>query len=136
MNLESPVSVSLGELLDDLIDFWAGVCKVDIRITREVDEIVSADLIATQCIIEVVRESISNAVKHDSAENVTVTLTVSYARAVDLLVSHPVTGDKVLSKSDSVVGFGSHLYDELTLNWSLSQRDMSIDMYATFLVLP
>jgi signal transduction histidine kinase len=131
-NLDSPVSISLGELLDDLIDFWSGACRVEIQITREEDEIVSADSIATQCIIEVIRESISNAVKHDSAESVSVKLSVSGTKLVKTLVSHPVLGDKLLLKREIVSGYGSHVYDELTLDWSLIESEESIDMYATF----
>lgn len=129
---DSTVSFSLGELLDDLIDFWAGVCEVEVEITRDLDERISSDPIAVQCIIEVIRESISNAVKHDSAEKATVVLTVSDTGLVDLQVTHTVFGDTSELNRQNTPGYGFRLYDDLTLNWSLKENDKSIDMNATF----
>lgn len=133
-NLDSPVSFSLGELLDDLIDFWAGVCDVDVDITKELDEIVSSDPIAVQCIIEVIRESISNAVKHDSSEEATVRLSISHSGLVDLLVTHPVNVQKSGLNKEVNPGYGSQLYEELALSWSLTENSKSVDMFATFLL--
>lgn len=131
-NLDSPVSFSLGELLDDLIDFWAGVCDVQVEITKELDERVISDPIAVQCIIEVIRESISNAVKHDSAEKATVKLAVSDSGIVDLCVTHPAIANQADLTTKKSAGYGSQLFDELTIDWSLKENVKSIDMYATF----
>lgn len=133
-DLDSPVSFSLGGLLDDLIDFWAGICDVDVDITKELDEMVSSDPIAVQCIIEVIRESISNAVKHDSSEEATVRLAVSDSGSVDLLVSHPVNGKMTKLNEVFTPGYGSQLYEELALRWSLTENSKSVDLFATFLL--
>lgn len=130
--IDSPISFMLGELLDDLIDFWAGVCDVEVEIAKELDERVMSDPIAVQCIIEVIRESISNAVKHDSAENARVKLALTNAGLVDLFVTHPVNEDKAELNSEINPGYGSQLYEELTLTWTLEENKKSINMYATF----
>ena len=118
--MEQPDGKALGTQLDDVIDFWDGVCDVEIVMSREFDEIVSRDAIAVQCVIEVIREAISNSVKHDRAHSATVELSFKDKQEIYVLVSHSDQTGSALLLSNS--GLGSHIYDELTNSWELSKN--------------
>lgn len=122
--MEQPEGQALGAQLDDVIDFWDGICDVDIVMSREFDETVSRDAVAAQCAIEVIREAISNAVKHGSAHSATVELSLTDDQEVDVRVSHSDQTDSALLLSNS--GLGSHIYDELTNSWELSKSQGTV----------
>ena len=122
--MEQPDGQALGAQLDDVIDFWDGVCDVEIVMSREFDELVSRDAVAVQCTIEVIREAISNAVKHDRAHSATVELSLKDRQEIDVLVSHSDQTGSALLLSNS--GLGSHIYDELTNSWELSKSQGAV----------
>jgi signal transduction histidine kinase len=122
--MEQTDGQALGAQLDDVIDFWDGVCDVDIVMSREFDETVSRDAVAAQCAIEVIREAISNAVKHGSAHSATVELSLTDNQEIDVRVSHSDQTDSALLLSNS--GLGSHIYDELTNSWELSKSQGTV----------
>ena len=122
--IDTPVSSSLGELLDDVIDFWAGVCEVTIDTTRELDELISRDAVAVQCVIELIREAVTNAVKHGQANDVSMKLRLESKQHIRIFVIHDEQDNHVLPVVDT--GLGSHIYDELSNTWSLAKHGSQV----------
>jgi signal transduction histidine kinase len=124
---EDPSQQSFGQAIDGLIDFWDGVCDIKVQMTSEADDQISRDRITTECAIEVCREAVSNAVKHDQAESFDISIAEANQH-IELEFSHegdlPPT-DTLLNKS-----LGVKIFDELTSSWSMNSENGTLYMRA------
>jgi signal transduction histidine kinase len=113
--LEEPVSpyVMLIDTLQEIADLWRGTCDVrwsmDFRTVRTVAE----SPVAAMSISEIVRECVTNAVRHGRAR----TVTVRIQRSGDGRVVLDIADDGVGTEESAVPGLGSHMLDEMCVSW-------------------
>ncbi|MFM6971606.1 MAG: hypothetical protein ACKOWH_03335 [Rhodoluna sp.] len=130
-SIESDISAAMyqleqGESADDfesilsqIQNVWTGATDIQIDVAdSEIFSSLRANSIASTCAAEVVREAVSNAVKHGQAANISVRL----ERSAPNLLAIKVTNDG-LPLGDAVrMGYGSHILDEVAFNWSLENK--------------
>ena len=111
--------VSAGESFKDVANqiatLWAGSCDIDVEISAEAEERISANRVAETCVTEVVREAISNAVKHGEATNAKIKISLERSRLVRVVIEN----DGIPARQGAKTGFGSDFLDEVAYSWSL-----------------
>lgn len=105
---------SFEDLVEQMCELWEGSCDINYRLTEEASSALADNSGAAYCTLEVVREAVNNAIRHGKAKSIEVVI-----RMQDELLALKVVNDgsHLLSKEQ---GFGSQLYQELTLSHKLS----------------
>jgi signal transduction histidine kinase len=119
---ERPVSqADLKSSMAELQETWAGVCNIDWHISDEARQALVADADLGFCTKEIVKEAISNAVRHGGATLMTVSLVLESGHT---LVLEAVNNGRVLDESVEA-GLGSQIIQDLSYFWSLSSDPAS-----------
>lgn len=113
--LDEPVSphVMLVDTLQEIADLWSGTCDVRWSMDHRTVRAVAESPVAAMSITEIVRECVTNAVRHGRAHTVTVRL----QRSGDGRVVLEIADDGVASEAPAVPGLGSHMLDEMCVTW-------------------
>ena len=111
--------------LADIADSWAGICELELQFESSALESVNEDLGIARSINEILREAISNAVRHGNASKVVVEL-AQEGNVLNLTVTN--NGSPVTKKSRA--SLGTDMLDEVTLEWSLSNRNSAVVLQA------
>lgn len=120
----------LRELLQEIVDTWAGVCDLTYEISPSAEAAVSASQTSTICLVEIVKELISNAKRHGGATKFW--LNAHLDQSGDLAI---VAGNNGTNKSPSDGGgLGFEMISQLTRNWNFSGTDFT--HFTTVLPLP
>ena len=106
--------VSIDDALGDLRDLWRGVVRIDYAIDPGARALLAADPGLRRCMIEVCRESASNAIRHGGAGEVVITMNGEAGR-----VQVRVRDDGQGVAPDAVPGLGSLMMDEACMRWEL-----------------
>jgi len=118
-----PSNTSLAHVLADTQEVWEGVTDITTDVSAETLAILDVQPTASYAVSELLREAVSNAVKHGSAHRITVSLTVDpHNRTAHL----SVTNDGVPPSPDAVPGLGSTLFDELCIEWALQATSRGV----------
>ena len=110
------VNLQLDRAIEDLAATWQGVCEIDFEISAQLKKIFSSDANLAMCVNEILKEAVSNAVRHGDAKNANVEMKVIGGDVIELKVSNDGTPPSTSGRK----GLGSALLDELTLAWKLS----------------
>lgn len=105
--------------LKELIDTWNGVCDIELSITPGLKKTIAKDSRLSMCVNEILKEAISNAVRHGDARNANISLTETESGVLRVLVMN----DGSSPKSSKRKGLGSSMFDELTLDWQLTNDE-------------
>lgn len=97
---------------------WKGIVKIDISLKSEPALRVQADKWASVCANEIIKESVSNSVKHGKAEAIKVRFEGSDPGFVQVIVEDNGKGLPAQFRP----GLGSELLDEIAFPWSLTKR--------------
>ena len=130
---EIAVNSNLNETLDiqeglrEVREVWSGICDIDFEISERAKRALVRNRDTSFCINEIVKEAVSNAVRHGEASKASVTID----RLQDDLVGIQVTnnGKPVILYNDSA-GIGSEMLDEICLNWSLGSERNQVTLVA------
>ena len=106
-------SLDLKTSLADLVELWQGVCTVEVSIDDELFDLISANQVTSHCINEIVRESVTNAIRHGKAGLVEISIQDLNDGSIQIEVKN--NGETNLLGSP---GVGSQILDEITMNWS------------------
>ena len=106
--------VSIDDALGDLRDLWRGVVRIDYAIDPGARALLAADPGLRRCVIEVCRESASNAIRHGGAGEVVISMTEEGGR-VQVRVRDDGTG----VDPRAVAGLGSSMLDDTCVTWEL-----------------
>jgi signal transduction histidine kinase len=117
--------ISLEKSLTEIADLWQGVCDVKFQYSNALMESVSKDSITAHCINEIVKECVSNAIRHGNAKRVSVE--ISDPKDGSLVIS--VTNDGGVDISTHR-GVGSEMLDEISMNWSRERTDIGVRVLA------
>jgi signal transduction histidine kinase len=114
-------SVNVTELKDSLKtirDTWQGIVKIELSLKSTAALRVQADKWASACANEIIKESVSNSVKHGKAEAIKVRFEDSEPGFVQVVVEDNGKGLPAQFRP----GLGSQLIDEIAYPWSLTKR--------------
>ena len=117
--------LKLSTAIKELVDTWKGVCDISVQIDADLKRQISKDARLSMCVNEILKEAISNAVRHGDAQTASIDLRVTQEGLIELEVAND--GRRPLAAGRK--GLGSALLDELTLDWQLSvveNRDQTV----------
>jgi signal transduction histidine kinase len=106
-------------VLEQIRDVWDGAVEIELpRLQPDVMAQLSSNQVASACAAEVVREAVSNAVKHGKAEHVVIALESTNPH----LLGITVTNDGSPLPTEIEAGYGSSILDEVAFTWQLENR--------------
>jgi nitrate/nitrite-specific signal transduction histidine kinase len=94
---------------------WRGICDIKISITDRAGRSLQKNNDACICVNEILKEAVSNAVRHGDAKNVSVQID----RLDDFELAILVSNDGLPLSAQKRLGVGSRLIEELTTDWSI-----------------
>ena len=105
---------SISDLLNQIVDIWSDAAKISIEIPSELEAAIARQPLASEALIEISREFITNAIKHGKAGKVS----LKVSKVDDLRIAIEVIDDGQGLPPGAKPGFGSKLLTELSLSWS------------------
>jgi signal transduction histidine kinase len=116
---------------DDLVVLWEGICDVTINIDNEARISLSKSDDLCNLVVEIVRERITNAVKHSSAEEID----ISILETESVITISTRNQDFVHQQNTALIaGGGSKLLDAACSSWSLDFEAGDVVFKAEILV--
>ena len=106
------------------------MCDVDFQYAPELIDSIPNDSVSAHCINEIVKECVSNALRHGQASKVTVSFFDSQDGSISILITN--NGDTKLSLEQ---GIGSQMLDEVTMSWSRELSESGVQVLAKVAVL-
>jgi hypothetical protein len=125
--LEPVQGGTLGQFIDSLTMLWSDSVSVENKITSNVMQIIEGDEVMVDAISELIRESVTNAVKHGSASRLWLTAELAggqQSEAPGQQILHLSIRDNGKSTGDLInmkPGQGTRLFDQVSLNWNLDK---------------
>lgn len=110
-------SIDLQDYFMDLSEFWDGILSIKVDIETEVDDAFKNDYLIQECIQEVAREAVNNAVKHANSNLISITLKLIDSNTLQLVIKNNV--NKVISETPTSRSLGKNIYKELSKSWDL-----------------
>lgn len=104
---------TLQQLLDELVLLWDGALDLQIVLEHSAENELELDQAAARCVLEVCRESVTNAVKHGAAEQVRISITKGEG-----FIEITAVNDGI-SLTRELAGQGINLYKEVAHTFSL-----------------
>jgi len=115
--------------LDELVEFWEGIVTIKTSITSDVTDVIEGDSLIVQCLYEVIREAVNNAVKHSGADQISIMAEMSAPATISLEVANNVKKTLRKTKGNSL---GSEIYKELSHTWDLKIGAETVTLKASF----
>jgi signal transduction histidine kinase len=122
----------LNRFLEELQEFWRGITSITYAVSADTSNHISSNAILLECINEVIREAINNAIKHASATNISISISDRAGNLITLEVVNDVVKSESSASTDK--GLGSKIYDEICQSWKLEQGKLESTLIATFAV--
>jgi two-component sensor histidine kinase len=113
--------IDLADSFNQMQATWRGICDIKISITDRAGRSLQKNNDACMCVNEIVKEAVSNAVRHGDAKNALVEID----RIDDFDLAITVSNDGVPLAAQTRLGVGSRLIEELTTDWSLESSKAS-----------
>jgi signal transduction histidine kinase len=115
LRFEQTEITSVRQVVREIVDVWSGVCEIYFNVPKNVYDTLKRSTNAAESFVEVIREAISNAIKHGGATEIEVT-----ARLEKGLISLQVLNNgKAPTKKEASTGYGTQILTELALGWTL-----------------
>lgn len=111
-------TTSLDDGIARIVGTWEGVCDVNAAIDERSSAVLDTDPVLRACVMDVLTDATSNAVRHGRAAHVTIALTCD-AAALALAIQDDGSAPIQATRS----GLGTTLLDDCALSWSLTQDD-------------
>ncbi|MFM1984692.1 MAG: hypothetical protein RL723_1127 [Actinomycetota bacterium] len=106
-------------VLEQIREVWDGAVEVTLpSMGADLVAKLDANPVASSCASEVVREAVSNAVKHGKAEHVV----IEVEQTVPHLLGITVTNDGQPLPAEVEAGYGSSILNEVAFTWQLENR--------------
>lgn len=106
----------LQDLLGEIVDTWQGVCDVEYQISPSAQLALEKSKTSTTCLIEIVKELVSNASRHGGASKFWLNAYLNSEGDLSIVAGN---NGKVMSGELST-GLGFEMITKLTKNWSLT----------------
>lgn len=114
--LQEAVEFHMGTALlaNEIVASWEGICDVSFDIPPEVVARLDENEAGRTCLMEVVKEVVSNAYRHGKASKIWVSTYLNSEGDIALIVSN--NGRPIPDRSEPGLGFA--MFDELTSEWA------------------
>jgi len=116
----------ISDLLNQIVEIWSDAAEITIEIPADLEGAITNQPLASEALIEISREFITNAIKHGKASKVSLTV----SRLDDLRIAISVIDDGQGLPPGAKPGFGSKLLSELSLVWRQDRVGDSTLSYA------
>lgn len=116
-----PHKIDLADAFNQMQATWRGICEIKISIADRAARSLQKNNDACLCVNEIVKEAVSNAVRHGDAKNILVDID----RIDDFDLALTVSNDGVPLSAQTRLGVGSRLIEELTTDWSIESSEAS-----------
>jgi len=116
LNATSRKSLDVQQVFDDVVETWRDHCNIAIHVSDETLEVLTQDPAAKSASEEIVREFVSNALRHAEAKNVEIQITLTDK---SLLIS--ATNDGFEFNEESSKGLGLGLLDSIAVSSSVAR---------------
>ncbi|MFM1779134.1 MAG: hypothetical protein RIS51_279 [Actinomycetota bacterium] len=117
---------SLLAVLEQIRELWSGLSEIKISLSQELNRSITQRPIVAQCVLEIAREGVSNAVKHGNAKNISIE--INQVEPQMLMVS--VVNDGSLVNQSSEYGVGTALLEDLSHSWSIKSEEGTTELTA------
>ncbi len=107
--------------LQGLVEFWSGVCEINLDLESGVFEALAARSDLIEAALDVLSEAVSNAVKHAEAKTATIALSLT-SQSLEISVLNPASEIKIEAIS---TGQGSRLLDRVATSWRVESAENS-----------
>jgi signal transduction histidine kinase len=111
-DLDGP-TIELKTSLTDLIELWQGVCEVKVSIDDELLNAISTNQVTSHCINEIVKECVTNAIRHGKARLVEISIQDLNDGSIQIEVTNNGGPDVF-----GAPGVGSQILDQITMHWT------------------
>lgn len=112
--------------LSELVRVWQGICDVKTTISERAKRVICKQADVAFCANEILKEAISNAVRHGSATEARIIID----RELDDLLTIKVWNNGSSPNSKDRVGIGSEMMNEVCLSWRLSGNRGDVTLLA------
>ena len=130
LNFEQNSQVPVRTILREIIDLWAGVCTIYTSVPKSVHVATTKNPAAAESLAEVIREAVSNAVKHGGADEIEISAKL-VGGVIDLQV---INNGKPPTDKQASTGYGTKVLNELALSWSLSRLGENKTLFSAEIV--
>lgn len=114
-------TIDLPDSINQLQATWRGICDIRTNITDRASRALQKNNDACLCVNEIVKEAVSNAVRHGEAKSITIDI----ERQDDFNLEITVSNDGIPLLAQKQLGVGSRLIEELTTDWSITSSKAS-----------
>jgi signal transduction histidine kinase len=118
IKFESLESADLRDVISQIVEVWQSTCEIYSNVTKPVYQATKKKSLVGEAVAEVLREAVSNAIKHGSASEIEIDAKVS-----NNLILLSITNNGKPPVNSRGNGFGSKLYSELTHTWKLDKTE-------------
>ncbi|CAB4684492.1 MAG: hypothetical protein F2660_02685 [Actinobacteria bacterium] len=108
--------VDFSQGIDELVRTWAGICDIKVETSARASRAIETNRDIRNCINEICKEAISNAVRHGNSKNAWITL----SREQDDVIELEVCNDGHTLLREQPKGLGLSMIDDLSLSWQLT----------------
>jgi two-component sensor histidine kinase len=105
--------ISLSATLDDIANLWAGVCAIEWSLTPTAEDSLDSHPLTSQCVGEITREAINNAIRHGSATEIVCDVSTDGSSVIIVVT------DSGAGVNQDARGLGMAMYDHLCKEWAL-----------------
>jgi two-component sensor histidine kinase len=114
-------------VMTQIQEVWEGVAEVRLEaIPAELKTVFAQNPTASSCSLEIIREAVSNAVKHGKASIIEVSIRLTGESFLSIEVRN--NGKRV--PADKRAGYGSEILDEVAFEWSLENLPAGVILKA------
>ena len=112
--------------MSEIVTLWSKVAAIEITISPECQENLLTDSALRESCLEIVRESVSNAIRHGSANVINVTINPCEDARIVVTISDNGTG--LLNTAEP--GLGSRMLDEVCFTWNQTKLSQGVKLEA------
>jgi signal transduction histidine kinase len=120
LDLDSTSAGSVQESLEDIASLWEGECDIRWHVTEEADAAISESRSLAECVAEIAREAVGNAIRHGRARAISLDVSV-----VDGLLVLRSSDDGASASPNGRPGLGSRMLEETCIRWTRVRIDGS-----------
>ncbi len=117
MNKPFSDTIDIDKSLAEIVSTWKGVVEIEIKVEVKLMENLRRDSSVAVCVNQIIKETVSNSVKHGQARNIDIEISSKEAGYVDVVSVDDGKGLKAQFKP----GMGSEILDEICSSWSLKK---------------
>jgi two-component sensor histidine kinase len=120
-NLTNPPSqdLSFTRAFSEIVLSWRSICNIESQVSARAQRALDQNQDTRMVTNEIIKEAVSNAVRHGQAKTVTVKLD----RIKDDILEIEIQNDGFVPLRNRKDGLGSQMMNELTLSWSLETKN-------------